>query len=272
MERCKREAAAGKAEAQFAAEHEGCPLPKENPNKMKSAKEVAPPTHAPQPACCQLGSNGNKTAKGPPPGHMDIAMFETRIVSIFNDRKYVFFDELQKGGRLKQMSDGHFAGLLAVGALVGFGAFMINRSDCTDSEIKSELVKLGALCDLIGINVATGSVGLVLFVYSDDLTDEAMVGKCQLIYGRLKPFKKFTMRIGWNKMPVSAKVFFVFSSSEKAFHFRTSVQEHCKRHSLFSKLWVLPWGVDLSAKSVWAYQGLPINWLKPKDIEAKIFS
>ena len=203
---------------------------------------------------------------------MDKTLFETRAISVFNDLKYVFYDELQKGGKLKQMTDSRYAGLLAVGALVGFGAFMINRSIFNDNEVKAELEKLGALCDLIGVNVSSASVGLVLFLYADDLTDEAAVGKSHLIHDRLAPFKKFTMRIGWNKMPVSAKVFFVFSNSEKAFHFRTTVQEHCKRHSLFSKLWVLPWGVDLSAKSVWAYQGLPVNWLKPKDIEAKIFS
>lgn len=203
---------------------------------------------------------------------MDRTLFETRAISIFHDRKYIFYDELQCGGTLKQMTTGQYAGLLAVGALVGFGAFMINRSNVVDSEVKAELVKLGALCDLIGIELASGSVNLVLFVHSDDLTDEATIGKCHLIRDRLTSFKKFTMRIGWNKLPVRATVFFVFSNSEKAFHFRTSVQEHCKHFALFNKLWVLPWGIDLAAKSVWAYRGLPVNWVKPTDIEAKLFS
>lgn len=203
---------------------------------------------------------------------MDKTLFETRAISIFHDRKYVFYDELQQGGTLKKMTNSQYAGLLAVGALVGYGAFMINRSNAADSEVKAELVKLGELCDLIGINLAGGSVHLVLFVHSDDLTDEATIGKCHLIRDRLTPFKKFAMRIGWSKLTVSATVFFVFSNSEKAFHFRKSVQEHCKHFALFNKVWVLPWGIDLAAKSVWAYRGLPVNWLKPADIEAKIFS
>lgn len=203
---------------------------------------------------------------------MDKTLFEARAISFFHDKKYIFYDELQQNISLKKMTHGQYAGLLAIGALVGFGAFMINRSNIVDSEVKAELVKLGALCDLIGINVSSGSVGLALFVYSDNLTDEEIIGKCHLIHDRLTPFKKFTMRVGWNKMPVNAKVFFVFSNSEKAFHFRTSVQEHCKHYSVFSRLWVLPWGIDLAAKSVWAYRGLPVNWIKPTDIEAKIFS
>ena len=203
---------------------------------------------------------------------MDKTLFETRAISIFNDRKYVFYDELQKGGTLKQMTNSQYAGLLAVGALVGFGAFMINRSSAIDSEIKAELVKLGTLSDLIGINMSSGAVWLALFVYGDDLSDEAIIGKCHLIRDRLASFKKFAMSIGWKKMPVSSRVFFVFGNTDKAFHFRKSVQEHCKHFALFNQLWVLPWGIDLAAKSVWAYQGLPINWLKPTDIEAELFS
>lgn len=203
---------------------------------------------------------------------MDKAVFETRAISIFHERKYVFYDELQKGGTIKQMTHGHFAALVAVGALVGFGAFMIDRSTATDSEIKKELLKLVDLCDLIGIQAANGSVSLLLFVHADDLTDETAIGKCHLIHGKLSPFKKFTMRIGWNKMPVSATVFFVFANSEKAFHFRQSVQERCKQFSLLTRLWVLPWGIDLNAKSVWPYRGLPANWMKPTEIEAKLFS
>ena len=203
---------------------------------------------------------------------MDRTLFEARAISIFHDRKYVFYDELQQGGTLKKMSNSHYAGLLALGALGGLGAFTINRSNVIDSEVKAELVKLGALCDLIGINLSGGNVSLVLFVHCDDLSDEAIIGKSHLIRDRLTPFKKFAMRIGWSKLTVIAKVFFVFSNSEKAFQFRKSVQAHCKHFSLFNKLWVLPWGVDLAAKSVWAYQGLPLNWLKPAELEAKLFS
>jgi len=203
---------------------------------------------------------------------MDKTLFETRAITFFHDRKFVFFDELQGGGTLKKMTNAQYAGLLAVGALVGVGAFMINRANIVDSEVKTELVKLGTLCDLIGINVFSGSVGLVLFVYADDLTDEEAIGKSHLIRGRLPSFKKFATRIGWKKMPVTANVFFVFSNSGKAFQFRASAQEHCKHFAMFNKLWVLPWGIDLNAKSVWAYRGLPFHHFRPSEVEATLFS
>ena len=151
---------------------------------------------------------------------------------------------------------------------------MINRSNFMDGEVKAELVKIGALCDLIGINVSSGSVWLVLFVHGDDLTDEAAIGKSHLILDKLKPFKKFSMRIGYMKLPVFANVFYVFGNSEKAFHFRQSVQSNCKHqtHSLLGRTYVLPWGVDLSAKSVWASKGWPLPSFKSAEIEAKLFS
>ena len=64
----------------------------------------------------------------------------------------------------------------------------------------------------------------------------------------------------------------IFEKSDKAFHFRQSVQEKCKHSALFSKIYVLPWGVDLSAKSVWAHKGLPFPLFKSADLEEKLFS
>jgi hypothetical protein len=203
---------------------------------------------------------------------MDKTLFETRAISFFHGLEYVFYDELQKGESIKQMPVGYRATHIAAWALAGFGGFAVNFSSATNDEVKSELAKLGTLCDLIGVKLFTGAVKLVLIVHCDDLSDEAVVGKSHLIRDRLNAFKKFAMRVGWSKMPVVANVFFVFGNSEKAFHFRQSVQEHCKQHTLFSKFFVLPWGVDLSAKSVWGYKGLPLLNFKPTDIEAKLFS
>jgi len=203
---------------------------------------------------------------------MNEAIFEARAISAFHDLNFAFCEEFQQGGSLKRMPAGQYAGMLAVGALVGLGAFMINNPSFSDGEVKAALAELGSLCDLLGIRLSTGVVRLAIFVHYRNLTDEAVIGKCQLIHNRLASFKQFAMRIGWTKYPVSADVFFVFDSSEKAFHFRNAVQEHCKHYAIFNKLWVLPWGIDLVAKNFWAYTGLPINWLKPADIEAKLFS
>jgi hypothetical protein len=203
---------------------------------------------------------------------MDKITFETNAISAFHDFNYFFCDELQQGGTLKRMPTSHYATLLAVGALVGASAFYINLPSFSDNEVKAELVKLGELCDFIGVRLSNGGVQLVLFVHSDELAGEAIIGKCSLINERLNSFKKFTMRIGWAKKPVWANVFFVFCNSEKAFHYRQSIQDKCKHMPLFGKAFVLPWGVDLSAKSVWASQGLkPLQNYKATDLEAKFF-
>jgi len=202
---------------------------------------------------------------------MDKTSFETRVISVFHNLKYNFFKELQRGETLKRMPPSQYAAFLALGALGGLGAFVINQSSFADKEVITELEKLGSLCDLVGIRVS-GIVQLVLFVHSDDLTDEAMIGKCQLIRNQLNSLKKFSMRIGWTKMPVFASVFCIFGNSEKTFHFRQSVQANCKHHTFLSKFYVLPWGVDLSAKSVWAHKGWPPAQFKSADLEAKLFS
>ncbi len=201
---------------------------------------------------------------------MDKIKFETRAISIFRDYKYVFHDELQQSEVLKKMSVSERAALITLGSL---GGLAVNFSYSADSEARLELTKLGLLCDLIGINASYGSVNIVLFVHSDDLTDEAIIGKCRLIRDKLTSFKKFTMRIGWTKLPITAFVFFVFSNSDKAFHFRTSVQEHCKiRDGFLQKISVLPSGIDLAAKSVCAHKGWPPLYFKSAVLEAKLFS
>jgi hypothetical protein len=203
---------------------------------------------------------------------MDKTVFEMRAMSVFHNLKYVFYDEIQQGEIIKKLSVGNKAAILATGALAGFGAFMFNFASFTDDQVKPELVKIGALCDLTGIKLSAATVQLVLLVYSDNLTDEALIGKCHLIKDRLASFKQFAMRMGWRKQPVMASVFFVFNNSEKAFRFRKSVQDHCKHHGFFNTNWVLPFGIDVSARSVWDYKGLPLHRFKLTDIETKLFS
>jgi hypothetical protein len=133
-------------------------------------------------------------------------------------------------------------------------------------------VKLKQLCDLVGIRLAGGLPVLALFLYADDLSDDQMIGRSIMILDQMKSFKEFSMKIGGSKMGVSARLFYVFFDSGKAFHFRQSVQEHCKHGEFFKKIHVRPWGVDLSAKSVWAHKGIPDLSLKAADIEAQLFS
>jgi hypothetical protein len=202
--------------------------------------------------------------------------FELQALSVFHDLGYSFYQDFQQGEALKRMPTGQkavlFAGMLAAGGLVA--ALGTGSSKFTDEEVKQEVEKLAPLCDLIGIR-SSGGVSLALFVHANDLADESLVGKCHLIQARLSPFKTFAMRFGWSKYPVFADVFFVFSNSEKAFHFRQCTQDHCKQFEFFKKTHVLPWGIDTSAKSVWGYKGLPLlaaRAIKPTDLEAKLFS
>lgn len=206
---------------------------------------------------------------------MDKTAFETRAISIFHDLKFVFYEELQQGEVLKRIPTSQKA-MLVASAFIGtgiLGTIGTRPSKFTDEEINTKVAKLATLCDLIGIQISTGVVRLVLFVHNNDLADEAVIGKCHLIRDSLTSFKQFSMRIGWAKYPVYADVFFIFTNSEKAFHFRQSVQEHCKHVEFFKKVYVLPWGIDLSAKSIWGYKGLlPLHNYKPADLEAKLFS
>jgi len=203
---------------------------------------------------------------------MDKSSFEARVISVFHDLKYDFYKELQNGETLKRMPTSQYAAFLALGALGGLSVFAINQPSFADKEVITELERLGSLCDLIGIKFSAGGVQLVLFVQGDNFADETAIGKCHLIRDQLNSFKKFTMRISWTKMPVFASVFFIFEKSENAFHFRQTVQEKCKHSALFKKIYVLPWGIDLSAKSVWAHKGLPFPLFKSAELEAKLFS
>jgi hypothetical protein len=205
---------------------------------------------------------------------MDKIVFETRAISAFHSLKYFFEQDFDEGKSIERISTG-LKMLMTGGSFVAGGlipALGTKSSKFSDDEVKAEIVKLRKSCDLVGIRLDTGGVILVLFIYADDLSDDQMIGRSVLILDQMKSFRDFTMKIGWSKMGVSTRLFYVFFDSGKAFHFRQSVQAHCKRGEFFKMIHVRPWGIDLSAKSVWAHEGLPDSGLKPADIEAKLFS
>ena len=145
-----------------------------------------------------------------------------------------------------------------------------------EDDWKRGVTTLNNICDYFGYKTAgIGSVHLVLFIHGDDLTDEAAIGKCRLLLDALAIFRKFALRFSWRKQPVIASVFFIFNNSDKAFHFRTTVQDHCKftRNALLSNEIVFPFGIDVSAKSVWGQKTLiSIGGYKYNEIEAALFS
>lgn len=145
-----------------------------------------------------------------------------------------------------------------------------------DENWKRGVATLQSICDYFGYKTAgIGSVHLVLFIHGDDLTDEAAIGKCRLLLDDLAIFRKYALRFGWRKQPVIAHIFFIFSNSDKAFHFRNSVQGHCKfaHNALLSNEFVLPFGIDVSAKSVWGQKKMvSFGGYKFNEIEAALFS
>jgi hypothetical protein len=204
----------------------------------------------------------------------DRAVFRERAISTFQNFKYFFEQDFDRGRPIQRISTG-LKLLAAGGALVAGGlisALGTKPSKFSDDEVKAEVIKLRRTCDLVGIRLDTGGVLLALFIYADSLSDEQMIGRSILILDQMKSFREFTMKFGWSKMAVSARVFYVFRDSGKAFHFRQCVQAHCKHGEFFKKIYVRPWGIDLSARSVWAHTGLPDLGLKPADIEARLFS
>lgn len=174
---------------------------------------------------------------------MDKAELKSRITNYFSKQKY-FFSNIED----------------------------INK----EVEWKRGVTTVNSICDYFGYKTAgIGSVHLVLFIHGDDLTDEAAIGKCRLLLDALVIFRKFALRFGWRKQPVTANVFFIFNSSDKAFHFRKNVQDHCKfaRNALLSNEFVFPFGIDVSAKSVWGQKTLiSIGGYKYNEIEAALFS
>lgn len=145
-----------------------------------------------------------------------------------------------------------------------------------DDNWKRGVATLKSICDYFGYKTAgIGSVHLVLFIHSDDLTDETAIGKCRLLLDALALFKKYALRFGWRKLPVTASMFFIFNNSDKAFHFRKSVLDHCRftHNALLSNELVLPFGIDASAKSVWGQKrAISFGDYKFNEIEAALFS
>lgn len=203
---------------------------------------------------------------------MDKTAFESNAISTFHSLKYFFEEDFDDGKSIQRVSTGRKVLLSGAFFVAGglISALGTKSSKFSDDEVKAEMAKLRKSCDFVGIRLDTGGAILALFIYADDLSDDAMIGKSVLIKDQMKSFKDFTMKMAWSKMAVFAKVFYVFFDSGKAFHFRQSVQGHCYQKLFWDKIYVRPWGIDVSARSVWAHQELFMAKEKA-EIETKLF-
>ena len=79
------------------------------------------------------------------------------------------------------------------------------------------------------------------------------------------------MRLIGGKLPSRTLVFTAFKSHSKAIHFKQNLSSQCKKFSLFNKVWVLPYTVDLERKRVFTYGGLPMTEFKEDLMERALF-
>jgi hypothetical protein len=204
---------------------------------------------------------------------MEQANFKSRILSTFHSFKFIFDEDFDQGEGIKRISSGQEilakSGALAAGGLIA--ALGTKYPKFSDQEVKIEMEKIRKFCDAVGLRLDTGGAILALFVYADDLTDEAIIGKSVLIRDQMKSFNDFTIKMAWSKKGVMGKIFYIFSDSKKAFHFRQNVQQHCKHKQFWSKMHVEPWGIDVSARSVWGNPGL-FTTTPRAEMETKLFS
>jgi len=190
----------------------------------------------------------------------------------------MFCEQLVQGEEVQKMSAANRALWRATatfgGGLVGF--LTSRYPNFSSKQVENEMEKLLAICDMVALRLDTGAALLALFVDADGLDDEMLVGKSVLIKERLAAFKPFTMRTVLVSRGVYADTFFIFTDSSKAYQFRHRTQQLCKHSEIFGKTYVFPWGIDISAKSVWGYKGWPpvgsVAGLKQAKIESDLFS
>jgi len=205
--------------------------------------------------------------------HMDKIAFQARAVSTFHRLKYFFEEDFDDGKSIQRVSTGRkillSGSFFMAGGLIG--ALGTKSSKFSDDDVKAEMAKLRKSCDFAGIRIDTGQAILALFIYADNLSDDSMIGKSILIRDQMKAFKDFTMKMAWSKGAAYAKVFYFFFDSSKAFHFRQSGQKHCNHKLFWDTVYVQPWGIDVSAQSVWTKEGLGTA-KRIAEIETKLFS
>jgi hypothetical protein len=141
-------------------------------------------------------------------------------------------------------------------------------------ELRSEMHKAKAYCDSLGVRfVQLGSISLAVIVFAEALSDEGTIGRSVVILKSVAPFAKFGLRRGL-LIPFHVNVFYIFSSSNRAFAFRTGAQGNCKhtKVTFSSSIHIKPWCIDFQGKQVAASKALLSGLDKePSEIESKLF-
>ena len=142
-------------------------------------------------------------------------------------------------------------------------------SKFSDDEVKAEMAKLRKLVILLEYDLRLEGQVLALFIYADDLSDDAMIGKSVLIKDQMKSFKDFTMKMAWSKTAFSRRFFMFFLTPAKLFISDNPSKDTVTKNCSGTKYTFGP-GHDVSARSVWAHQELFMAKEKA-EIETKLF-
>jgi hypothetical protein len=144
----------------------------------------------------------------------------------------------------------------------------------TEAKLKHEMQSALNYCDCIGFRLLlSGSVSTAIIVLAENLSNEEAIGRSVVIQKNVTRFTQFSFKRGL-AVPFWANVFYVFNTSERAFHFRSRAQDDCKRTNmgLSGIIRVKPWCLDFQGKHVTPPKvflgGLSSE---PAEIESKLF-
>lgn len=193
-------------------------------------------------------------------------IWETRLIEYLKSRQFAIVPTEGQCEPIKRVSMTNTwmtkaASSAAFGPLAAFASGITPNSN--DAELVKSLRGLYELAALVGIRLATGSVGIALVIDADELEDEVLVGRCVLLQERISEFDKYGFKIirtlfGDIKHGVVAYVFFVFRKPYKADHFLNNLSNKCKQVAFFKKIYTLPWAIDVAGRRVHKWKGFPL--------------
>jgi hypothetical protein len=144
-----------------------------------------------------------------------------------------------------------------------------------EDKLRNEMRNARAYCHSIGFRwVQMGSVSLAIIIFAEKLSNEETIGRSVVIESSVNPFTKFDMRATW-AFPFHANIFYIFSTSERAFSFRNVAQDKCKHHKIgmLRTIHVKPWCIDFQGKHATAPKAILGGLDKePSEIELNLFS
>jgi hypothetical protein len=183
------------------------------------------------------------------------------------------FDDPQKlpGGRQAIMAGIIGAGMSAVlggGAITGglFGAG-VGYQDKKKDEVIADLRRISEHCDLVGIKLNDGAAVVRLLIDAEDVSGEALVGRCAMIHQRGADFQKYSMVImknwlfGDTTVGTYIQVVLMYGTHRNAKYFIQNCAESCKHTK--KQLYTYPWVIDLEDEE--------LTRIQPKILALKTF-